>query len=255
MFHIGTLKIWNNLASFMTTKIIDFTEIQKDKEEQKKQIVYLHQETGLYDGLYFKDNDPDIAYRIKISFWGVDQQGEIVALIPFLKDICVLEELNDPEKMHFAGYYDVLNEEILEELPEFKEKEVLHYKSNFDLSRKNKDCLNSEIVQTIQDNSGVHGVFVDVNTEELSIVPIHSWRLYDDGTLEPFIVREDAMHLSPIILTGTPEDDNYIESMHVMPNFSYYFNYETAQKVKDSIMNGGQIEMSQDFFDSLTKKD
>lgn len=123
----------------MTTKIINFTEIQKDKEDEEKQIIYLHPEMGMYEGLYYKDGDPDLAYRIKISFWAVDKKGDIFALVPFLRDICVLEELEDHEKMHFAGYYDVLNDDILDQLPEFKVQEIEYYKTIFENSRQAQD--------------------------------------------------------------------------------------------------------------------
>ena len=233
----------------MSTKIIDFNIVKEKKMDEDKQIIYLHQESGMYEGLYYKDNDPDLTYRIKISFWGVDKKGDIVSLIPYLKNIYVLEELDDPEKMHFAGYYDVKNDEILDDLPDFKIQEINYYKESF----KNSETQNS-IIQTVQDNSGAHGVFVDAETEELSIVPVHSWRLYNNGELEPYIVKEGSLHLSPILVTGNAViDDKHIESLFVLPNFSYYFNYETAQRVKDSIVNGGQMEISQEFFDDLTK--
>ena len=239
---------------FMTKKVINFSDFQKEKENSKKRMVYIYQESGVYDGLYYKDNDPEMAYRIKILFWAIDNSGNIVALVPYLKEIRVLEELNNESKMHFAGYYDTYNEEIIYELPEFKVKEINNYKTLFDGSSQKEQYNKRGFNQLIQDSSGIHGVFVHIETEELSIVPIHSWCLYENGEMEPFIVKEKSLHLSPIILTGTKEDDSHIESMFSLKNFSYYFTYETAQRVKDSIVNGGEIEMSDEFFENISKK-
>lgn len=214
-------------------KIIDFIQKKEERETENEKIEFVYPESGFYEGLYYTKNNPDILCRMKILFWAKDGMGNIFSLVPFYNQLWILEEFKNKEKMCFCGYYDTVNDKILESIPQFKKSEIDYYGLNYKLSN-NK----SEIISHLLDGIGTHGVFIDKETQDLEVVPIHSWKLYEDGSIEPFVVRKECEDLMPILINPNTKIDSFILPVSEYGGFNCYFNYETALRLKEALKQG-----------------
>lgn len=174
----------------------------------------------LYSNKY---TESDKLYSMKVLCWGLQADGEVVGIIPWLNKVSPCQDLNDPYYGQWEGYYDHRSESLFFDAPEHKVLELQKAVQYFGEPDENPKTINQEIPDAI----GTHAMLNSPNDNSLILTDILSWRLYGDGHLEAMIINEDLVDETPI-LPGDPclypASDN--------PDFRYFFQHHIANQIK-----------------------
>lgn len=172
--------------------------------------------------LYTNDSSDQI-FSLKVLCWAVWSDGHIDGLVPWMNRLVACRSLDDPLNGHWEGFLDTNTGQVLFEAPTYK-SEYLKQSAQFypPVSEKAAD-----IVQEIPDLIGSHAVFSHDHFLSFNIKEIHSWRLYNDGTVLAMCVEEENVHSTPV-LTG----DDCLFSVQHRKDFHYFFQHTIANKIK-----------------------
>jgi hypothetical protein len=199
--------------------IIDFMQHQKIAKSTVCRII---PENDGIEMLYSNDNSDQI-FSLKVLCWALWDNGQVDGMVPWLNQIVPCRSLNDPLNGHWEGYLDPSTGHAIFEAPGYKSdflKSSAHYYSK-------KLDHSTDVVQEIPDVIGTHAVFSQDQFETFTIQEIHSWRLYNDGSILGMAIDQDDVNSTPV-LTG----DECLFSAQHKKDFHYFFQHSIANKIK-----------------------
>ena len=163
-------------------------------------------------------------FAVKILCWGLQEDGKVVALFPWLNRITRCTELTDPETGCWEGYYNPLTGSIFDAPPEHKVLE-LEASTRFFSSDK---LGAATTVQEVPDYIGSHAAMVD-DDQHLSVHEILSWRLLGSGDIQAMLPDPEKQEqgFSPVL----PGDERLYAAQD-SPQFRYFFQYHIANQIK-----------------------
>ena len=203
--------------------VIDFFSGRKLCDLQDQRIIRLAPELDGLEMLYSNEASKDKFFSLRILCWALRESGEVVGLVPWLKDITACPDIADPLNGQWEGYYDARLDEIFYEPPIHKVVEIetaAEYYSYLQSPHYAK-------VQEISDTIGTHVVFSDADNRSITLQEVISWQLDQTGLLKPMIVDEDKVSSTPIL----PGDDCLVDAKQ-HPQFRYFFQHHIANKIK-----------------------
>lgn len=178
--------------------------------------------------LYANEANPDKLFSMKIIGWGIQANGNVVGLVPWLNDVTACTDLDDPLNGHWEGYYNFSTGQIFEQPPLHKKVELAAAIEYFKAHNQSAYPRRKRIIQEIPDIIGTHAVFLDFSSNNLVLIPVFSWRLLEDGSINGLIVDKTRISKTPV-LTG----DHCLCPCQDDPRFKYYFQYSIANKIKN----------------------
>ncbi len=212
-------------SSAKSAQIIDIFSRKMLDEGHDRHIVRLAPE---YDGigmLYSNDSNPGKLFNMKIIGWGLQADGEVVGLVPWLNRIMPCPELCDPLNGHWEGYYDGATGDIFYEPPEHKELELRSTHEYYPAPER----PNNEVVQELPDSIGTHAVMADYSNRTFIVNEVFSWCLTAKGEILAMLIDPDKVTDTPV-LTGDP----CLYTAQQAANFKYFFQYKIANKIKEN---------------------
>lgn len=186
-----------------------------------------------YDGtsmLYCNDVNPGKMFKLHIIGWGLQYNGKVVGLVPWLNCICSCPTLIDPLNGHWEGYFDAANGDIFYEAPSYKVTELQAAHDYHCHNLAYQEAIHNDprvVIQEIPDQIGTHAVITDPIHKALHIRAVFSWQLHGDGHIEGMLVNPANVQQTPV-LAG----DDALYSANACPGFRYFFQYDIANKIK-----------------------
>lgn len=174
----------------------------------------------LYSNKY---TDSNKYYSMKILCWGLQSNGDVVAIVPWMNKVSSCLELNDAYYGQWQGYYNPVTQDLFDEAPEHK---VLELDSATDFFGE-LDGKPNTIIQEIPDNIGTHVMLNSQHDNHLVLTDILSWRLYGDGRLEAMIIDETLIKDTPVL-----PGDSCLYPASENPDFRYFFQHHIANQIK-----------------------
>lgn len=191
---------------------------------REEQIIRLSPE---YDGITMlysnRHTDPNKLYAMKILCWGLQADGEVVGLVPWLNRLTPCSELNDAETGMWEGYYDPAADLLFFDAPAHKVVELDTAADYFGCGLDNPN----RVVQEIPDIIGTHAMLAGTDEHTLILAEVLSWRLLNDGKIEAMLIEEDSVHDTPVLPGADclyPATEN--------PQFRYFFQHQIANQIK-----------------------
>lgn len=178
-----------------------------------------------YDGiemLYANDQHPDTLFSLKILAWARLQNGETVAMVPWLKEPTTARDLADPLNGRWEGYRLPDGDSLFLDAPEHKIHELDAAVRFFGSPQPG-----GHPVQEMPDTIGTHAVFSEDNFRTINLMEVVSWRLYADGSLIAMVADEEAITRTPVL----PGDQCLVAAQH-RDDFCYFFQHGIANKLK-----------------------
>jgi len=209
--------------------VIDLFSRQTLRPGNDERIVRIAPE---YDGismLYSNDSNPDKVFKLKLIGWGLQHNGKIVGLVPWLNSVTACPTLNDPLNGHWEGYFNSRNGNVFYDTPTYKTAELV---AAYEFYRHNESYRtikgsSEAIIQEIPDQIGTHAVFSDRDHQAFFVTAVFSWQLHRDGHIEGTLVDPDKIQQTPV-LAG----DKALYPVNSSPDFKYFFQYAIANKIK-----------------------
>jgi hypothetical protein len=191
---------------------------------EDKRIVRLSPEFDSLCMLYCNDANPGKLFKLKIIAWGLQRDGEVVGLVPWLNSITPCPTLKDPLNGHWEGYLSPHNGHVFYDAPAYKRSEL---EAAYELYGASTEKTQNEIIQEIPDTIGTHAVFADKTGSAFEVTEVLSWQLHPDGQIIGMLINPDKVQQTPV-LTG----DKALYPVNESPYFRYFFQYGIANKIK-----------------------
>lgn len=219
-------------SQFHTNKapVIDLFTGQILGKDDDKRLIRLSPEYDSTSMLYCNDANPGRLFKLQIIGWGLQLNGNVVGLVPWLNSISACPTLKDPLNGHWEGYFNAANGDIFYEAPSHKVAElqaayIYYCKNTHPSETTNKE--GKEIIQEIPDHIGTHAVFTDAVKKALHVRAVFSWQLHGDGHIEGMLVNPAKIQNTPVLI-----GDEALYSANTHPDFKYFFQYGIANKIK-----------------------
>jgi hypothetical protein len=187
-----------------------------------------------YDGismLYSNDTTPGKTFKLQLIGWGLQHNGKVVGLIPWLNSVTSCPALGDPLNGRWEGYINARTGEIFYQAPDYKVAELQaaynFYCHNHSLYKTTNDSSDKQVVQEIPDQIGTHAVFGDKKNQLFVLAPIFSWQLQKNGRIEGMLINPKKVQQTPVLV-----GDNALYSVNKHTDFKYYLQYAIANKIK-----------------------
>lgn len=203
--------------------VIDFFTGKPYSELANLRLIRLAPEHDGLEMLYSNDAHPDKLFSIRILFWGLRANGDVVGLVPWLNTLMACDDIRDPQNGRFEGYYDGGIDELFFEPP-------LHKVIELESSAQYYECECDEEdtpIQELPDTIGTHAVLSGDGFQTITLKEVVSWRLHYDGTVSGMLVDEDKVLSTPVL----PGDECLFPS-DSHDHFKYYFQHHIANKLK-----------------------
>ncbi|MEE8057296.1 MAG: hypothetical protein V3T17_05605 [Pseudomonadales bacterium] len=162
-------------------------------------------------------------FTMKILCWAIRDNGEVVALVPWLNKILPCNKLDDPFYGQFEGYYDLTSESVFYNPPLHKVTELQTTVGYYDYSNEDPDTILQEIPDTI----GTHAMLNTNDAHSLILTEVLSWRLLNDGRIQAMLIDESMVAVTPV-LPGDP----CLYPAEENPDFRYFFQHQIANQIK-----------------------
>jgi hypothetical protein len=162
-------------------------------------------------------------YSMKILCWGIRDNGEIDALVPWLGEVHCASELSSANLGSWEGFYNPCNREVFYQAPEHKKAE-LEYALRYFAPGVSKD---GPPLQEFPDPLGTHALFTYEKADELTLQEITSWQLSHKGQVQAMVVDEQYVTETPV-LPGDP----CLYPAAQNPNFRLFFQHRAANQIK-----------------------
>lgn len=211
-------------------------------------IVRISSELDGMEALYNSDLSQEHLFSVKILFWALLDNGQVCAIVPWLKDIVTTHRFEKSTGAsapdgQWQGYYDTHQERIFFTAPEHKSKELelahqfyasqqplkdLHFPPKVQ-SRSKSEGLESKpehIIQELPDHLGTHAAFKHQGRKGFHLKPIISWQLTSSGTLQAMVPKTEDPDITP--LPGSHE----LTPAELNSEFRYYFQHSIATRIK-----------------------
>ncbi|NRA41733.1 MAG: hypothetical protein HRU21_05415 [Pseudomonadales bacterium] len=233
--------------------IIDFFSGRPLSEIKQEKIIRISPE---YDGLsmlYSNENNPDRYFAMRILFWGLRLNGDVVGFVPWLDSVVACPDIIDPLNGQFEGYYDPAIDNIFYDAPIHKVVELetshVYFESHFDAPETGEvnEDQSEVLVQELPDTIGTHALLIGEDRKTLTLTEVISWRLYRDGHIAGTLVDPDKIGHTPIL----PGDLSLYDATN-NPTFRFYFQHHIANQIKDD--NPDALEAIAMLLDESAKK-
>lgn len=173
--------------------------------------------------LYSNDRHPDRLVSLDIIGWALHENGEVCALVPWLKDVVSAAWLADPLNGHCEGYWDPLGERVLPEAPAHKIAELKSALGFFGSARDDHRV----VVQTIPDSAGTHTVMSVDGFHTVQLLEVVAWQLRGDGRVLAMLADGDRVTDTPVLAT-----DRCLYPAQEHAAFRYFFQHSVANQLK-----------------------
>lgn len=173
--------------------------------------------------LYANDSSGDTLYSLQILAWGLRANGEVVALVPWLKDVVPCVEIDDPLNGTWEGYFDANTDEVFYDPPIHKIVELESAAEYYHTDVSDPHA----VIQEVPDTIGTHAVLSDNDFESITLTQVISWQLHQDGTLLAMLADEDKVKNTPIL-----PGDECLYPAQTHDDFRYFFQHQIANKIK-----------------------
>lgn len=205
-----------------TSNIISMDSFRS--RQKASRLIRIAPEMDGLEMLYSNDTAQNRMFSLKILFWGLRENGDVIGLVPWLRDIVACTELNDPLNGHWEGYHDPGINRVFHQAPKHK---IVELESSAEYYRwENADT--TDILQELPDSLGTHAVMTHNGFRSFILTEVVSWRLYGDGHMEGMLIDESRMKSTPVL----PGDTCLYPANH-NPEFRYYFQHRIANKIKE----------------------
>ncbi len=204
--------------------VFDIFTGERWSERHNRRFVRLAPEIDGLEMLYTNDRHPDKLFTLKILCWGLRDNGEVEALVPWLKKVTPCTEIDDPLHGSWQGFYDPGIEQVFFEAPDHKIAE-LHTAADYYQFECDSD---EDIVQEIPDTIGTHAVFSDDSFSTITLAEVVSWQLKHSGRICATLINEDKVRATPV-LPGDP----CLMRADERGDFQYFFQHHIANKLKE----------------------
>lgn len=190
----------------------------------EKKIIRIAPELDGLEMLYTNDSTSDKLYSLKISCWGLRENGDVVGMVPWLNKIMPCNEIDDPLNGRWEGYRDPGIDEIFFTPPPHKVVELETAAEYY----KYIPGEGNEVIQEVPDTIGTHAVLSTGKMESFLLLEVMSWQLLADGTISGMLVNDNKVMSTPVL----PGDDSLYPAQS-SPAFKYFFQHRIANKIKE----------------------
>jgi len=173
--------------------------------------------------ILYSNNTSNKFYSLKIVCWALREQGDVVAMVPWLDKVVACTELRDPLNGHWEGYHDPSTEEIFFAPPPHK---IIELETAADYYG-TPELPDDVILQEIPDVIGTHAVFTNNGFHSFTLMEVVSWRLLADGSLQGMLIDENKITSTPVL-----PGDSCLFPAQTHPHFKYFFQHTIANKIK-----------------------
>lgn len=216
----------------MPPNIIDFFSGRPLSEIKQEKVIRMSLEFDNLSMLYSNENNPDRFFAMKVLFWGLRLNGDVVGFVPWLDSVVACPDIIDPLNGQFEGYYDPAADNIFYDAPMHKvlELETSHIYFDAPLDDDDQEETSDEriLIQELPDNIGSHALLIADDNKTLTLTEVISWRLYSDGDIAGTLVDPEKIHYTPV-LTG----DECLYDAPGNSQFRFYFQHHIANQIKD----------------------
>lgn len=202
-------------------KVVNLFDYRRIPHE--KRILRVSPECDGLELLYSNDNHPDKLFSLKVLCWALRDDGEVVAMVPWLDRIMACTELEDPLNGRWEGYRLPESQYMFEDAPEHKCTELRTAHEFFGDS-----AAQTAVVQEIPDTIGTHAVFTEDGFDSISLAEVVSWRVLGNGEIQAMIADEEMVEKTPIL-----PGDECLVPVSERPDFCYFFQHAIANKIKE----------------------
>lgn len=203
------------------SKVIDLFTKRPLSELSPQKVIRVTPELDGLEVLYANQANPNQLFSLKILCWALQENGEVVALAPWLNKITSCVELHDPLNGHWEGYYDPSIDHVFYDAPEHKVMELKmaarHYSSH----------PTKDIIQEIPDNIGTHAILTHDHFKHFTLVEIFSWQLQANGDMIAMAIDETKIESTPVLL-----GDAALFPVQSHADFKYFFQHRIANQIK-----------------------
>lgn len=208
-----------------SSNVFDIFSGQIFTQSKQEQIIRLSPEI---DGLCmlhsFLPQDEQFTV-IPILCWALQNNGEVVAMIPWKQGLRRCADFNNTELGYFHGYYDSALDDIFEQAPLHKALE-LEAAANF--FEEHYQSSESPVLQEVPDHIGTHALLIGEDEHSLVLSEVISWQLLRDGSLQGMLINHDKVSSTPVLIGDEclyPATDN--------ARFRFYFQHHIANQIKN----------------------
>lgn len=206
-----------------TDNVVDLFSGKPYSHRLDRRIIRLSPELDGLEMVYSNQAHPDKLFSLRILCWALRADGEVVAMVPWLKEITACPEISDPLNGQWEGYYDPGIDEVFHEPPIHKIVELESAAEYYEMEADDGD----DILQEIPDSIGTHAVLSPDGFRTLLLKEVISWRLQVNGQISGMLVDDDKVVETPV-LPGDPS--LFPASNH--EDFRYFFQHHIANKIK-----------------------
>ena len=214
----------NNISK-KTSNVIDILSKKPVIKNYNLELIRLAQETDGVVMLYANDANPGKLFSLKIMGWGLQSNGEVVGLVPWLNEVVTCPELSDPLNGHWEGYFNQTTGDVFYVAPDHKAVELRAAQQYYQAL---PEASNPTYVQEIPDAIGTHAILAATDGKSLEMAEIFSWRLTPEGDIQAMLVNPSKVKTTPILL-----GDESLYPLQSEPSFKYYFQYRIANRIKN----------------------
>ncbi|HCS25876.1 MAG TPA: hypothetical protein DIW43_00385 [Spongiibacteraceae bacterium] len=210
-------------AATPSAKVVRFPDRKKNREQHRiTRIVPEH------DGLCILYSHHALSreklFAGKILCWGIQENGEVVALLPWLSSVTRCTDLKDPASGRWEGYYNPATGAIFETAPAPKIAELEAAHRYYHQSDSQKGA-NATPVQEIADNIGSHAACII--GQHLALHEVQSWQLLGNGEFQAMLADPQKQTSTPIL-----PGDSCLYAAQSQAGFRYFFQYHIANQIK-----------------------
>lgn len=178
--------------------------------------------------LYSNDTNPGRVFKLKLIAWGLQKNGDVVGLVPWLNSVTACPTLTDPLNGHWEGYFNNLNGQVFYDAPKHKATELQAAYDYFCQQQHGSTKTDDDpVIQEIPDQIGTHAVFSDKDQQAFFVTAVFSWQLHLQGRVDGMLVDPTKVRQTPV-LAG----DKSLYPVSSSPDFKYFFQYAIANKIK-----------------------
>ena len=203
--------------------VVDLFTGRKFSDTHNKRFIRLSPELDGLELLYSNDSSEDTLFSLKLLFWGLRANGDVVGLVPWMGGIVAAPDIQDPLNGHFEGYLNPHLDEIFDEVPIHKVLELETSAEYYDYESESSE----DILQELPDTIGTHAVLSSNGFQTITLTEVVSWRLYGDGTISGMLAAPDKVESTPVL----PGDDCLYRA-ESRDSFRYFFQHQIANRLK-----------------------
>ncbi len=202
--------------------ILKFPERGGDRRKQRRLLRLAPEHDGLCILYSHHALSTQKLFALKILCWGLQADGQVVALFPWLNRLCRCSELDQPETGCWEGYYNPETGDIFDAPPEHRVLELEAAERYFE----RPGIRPNTVVQEVPDHIGSHAAMID-HDHHLTLHEVLSWRLLGSGDIQAMLPDYRRQQQTPVL-----PGDACLYAAQEQEDFRYFFQYHIANQIK-----------------------